>query len=68
MDFYVVYFITFIILLLFHSHIFSPLSSSYTLLLFITFIHGIYNYMPETNHVFRVLMFQLFCSYNLMHM
>ena len=24
------------------------------LLLFITFIHCIYNYIPETNHVFRV--------------
>ena len=36
------------------------------LLLVITFMQGIYNDMPEKNHVPRVLMLQLFFSYKLL--
>jgi len=34
----------------------------------ITFMQGIYNYMPETTHVSRVHSVAAFCIYNLWHM
>jgi len=35
----------------------------------ISFMHGIYNYMPETNHVSTVYtVLQLFCIYSLCYM
>jgi flagellar basal body-associated protein FliL len=38
--------------------------------LVITFMHGIHNYTPETNHVSRVYstMLQLLCIHNLCYM
>ena len=38
------------------------------LLIFITSMLGVYNYIPETNHVSRVYILQLFCTYNLWYM
>jgi hypothetical protein len=39
-------------------------------ILVITFMQGIYNYIPGTNHVSRLytIMLQLFCIYNLCYM
>jgi len=36
----------------------------------ITFTQGIYNYVPETNHISRVtyVLLQLFCDYNLLYL
>jgi len=31
-------------------------------------MHGMYNYVPETNHVSSVYSVQLFCIYNLYYM
>jgi len=34
----------------------------------IIFMQKAYNYIPETNHVFRYIVLQLFCIYNLSYM
>ena len=34
----------------------------------ITFMHSIYNYIPETNHVSGYIVLQLFTIYNLCYM
>jgi len=34
----------------------------------ITFMQKAYNYIPETNHVFRYIVLQLFCIYNLSYL
>jgi hypothetical protein len=39
-----------------------------TIILVITLIQGIYNYIPETNHVSWYIVLQLFCIYNLCYM
>jgi hypothetical protein len=31
-------------------------------------MQGMYNYIPETNHVYRVYMSHLFCIYSLCYM
>jgi hypothetical protein len=38
------------------------------IIIIITFMQGIYNYIPETNHVLGYVMLQLFCIYNLCYM
>jgi hypothetical protein len=53
-------------------HVFQhPLRLLLLLLLFvITLMQGIYNYIPETDHVYRVyaIVLQLFCSYSSWYM
>jgi len=51
------------------SHTFHFFRHAIILLIFvITFMHGIYNYIPEKNYVSRVYIVELFCSYNLWYM